>query len=96
MAEVVVAMPVITHNVKEKSVVTVPCLICQNNAQCMVKNVLVVIRWATIANAVIQTSRTMLEDVETGCKGDTNVGVDDPVKIFRMFKNRIAIVTYMI
>ena len=49
-----------------------------------------------MANAVIQTSRTILEDPEADHKGDSMVVVDDPVKIFTMLTNRTAIATCMI
>ena len=90
------AVVVITHNLKVKRVVTVLCLIHQNSAQHMVKNVSIVIRQVTMANAVIQTSRTILEDTEVDHEGDTMVVVDDPIKIFMMLTNRTVIATYMI
>ena len=62
----------------------------------MVKNVLVVIRWATMANAFIQTSRKMLMDADVDCEGDTTVVVNNPIKIFMMLMNRTAIATYVI
>ena len=96
MAEVMVAMVVIAHNLKVKSLVTVLCLICPNSEPHTVKNVLVVIGQATMANVVIQTSRTMLKDTEVGCEGDTKVVVDYPIQICMMLKNRTAIAIYMI
>ena len=50
-----------------------------------------------MANAVIHTSRTMLEDMEANHKGKKSmVLVDDHIKIFTTSINRIAIAMYMI
>ena len=97
MAEGMVDVAVIAHNLKVKSVVTVLCLVHQNSAQHTVKNVLVAVRQATMENAVIQTCRTMLEDVEEECKGGKSmVLVRQSHKDLIMLMNRTTVATYMI
>ena len=49
-----------------------------------------------MANAIIQTSKTILEDVDADREGDIIVVVDDPIKVFMMLTNRTVIATCMI
>ena len=71
---------------------------CHPPKQCPAysQNVSVVIRQATMANAVIQTSKAIVEVMEVDHEGNTRVVVDDPIKIFMMLMNRTVIATCMI